>query len=150
MADVLIDKTIVLSEKDDREQVIVPFFVEKDYEKLEIHCQYSPKYIEDENVIVEAVNDCFSKYLLEEDRPHSIDPKEYQLKNLITISFDCDGRYLGAAHRQSPDQTHIISSDFSSVGFYKTAIEKGEWRAVLSVHALVGKDVQYRLKVSGI
>lgn len=150
MADVLIDTTIILTEKNDRDHVCIPFRVESEYEKLKIECHYSPKYIKDENVIIAAVQDCYNKYLLEEDRPETIDPEEYQLKNLITISLDCNGEYLGAAHRQSPDQTHMISSDCSSVGFYKHSIDHGEWRAVISVHALKGKDVKYQLKVTGI
>lgn len=34
------------------------------------------------------------------------------IKNLVTVSLDSSREYLGAAHRQSNKQEHIISPDF--------------------------------------
>ena len=40
------------------------------------------------------------------------------IKNLVTVSLDSSREYLGAAHRQSNKQEHIISPAFSSAGFF--------------------------------
>lgn len=54
----------------------------------------------------------------------------------------------GAAHRQSNKQEHIISPAFSSAGFFKTDIAKGEWKITLNVHS-VSCDVDYKITVEG-
>lgn len=46
------------------------------------------------------------------------------IKNLVTVSLDSSREYLGAAHRQSNKQEHIISSAFSSAGFLRRILQK--------------------------
>ena len=70
------------------------------------------------------------------------------IKNLVTVSLDSSREYLGAAHRQSNKQEHIISPAFSSAGFFKTDIAKGEWKITLNVHS-VSCDVDYKITVEG-
>jgi hypothetical protein len=63
---------------------------------------------------------------------------------------DCGERYVGCAHRHTPEQRHIISRHFSSPGFFKTPAAAGAWRAVLNVHAIVSGEVRYHLRVNGL
>ena len=42
-----------------------------------------------------------------------------------------------------------ISEDFASLGFYRGAIDTGNWRAVINVHAIITNDVTYHLKIEG-
>ena len=97
--EVLLEKTVHLTTKHDRTNVILPFTVPHDFARLEISIAYSPKYITDPQDVKNAVMDCYRKYLLPEDVPETVDPAQFRLSNLLTLSLDCNGRYVGAAHR---------------------------------------------------
>ena len=145
----LLERTLHLTPDDQRKNVLLPFEVPHDFDRLEITCMYTPKYITEPNAVKAAVADCFQRYLLPEQRPAEIDPAKYRLSNLLTLSLDCGSRYLGAAHRQAPEQTHIISSSFASPGFWRTPVCAGTWRAVINVHALAAGAVDYTLRIVG-
>ena len=152
--DLLLERTLHLTVADDRTQVLLPFALPRDYAALQIDCDYAPKYIEAPTAIRRAVAACFDRYLPPEQRPAQIDPAQYRLSNLLTLSLDCctpEGVfYLGAAHRQAPCQRHLLSAAFASPGFLKTTPRAGLWRAVVSVHALAAGDVRYHIAVRGL
>lgn len=147
--EVLLEKTVHLSTKHDKTNVILPFTVPHDFARLEISIAYSPKYITDPEDVKKAVMDCYRKYLLPEDVPETVDPSQFRLNNLLTLSLDCNGRYVGAAHRQAPLQFHVISKEKSSRGFWKCKVEKGEWRAMINVHSLAAGTVDYEIQIVG-
>lgn len=121
------------------------FDVPNGLKALKISFEYSPKTLENREKAIEEVKDCLEKY----DEVCEGRPADYlPIKNLVTISLDANGRYIGAAHRQSNNQEHIISADKSSVGFIKTEIEQGEWDIMLNVHS-VSCDIDYKIIVEG-
>lgn len=69
------------------------------------------------------------------------------LKNLITLSLDDPNGYRGAAHRQAPQQVHILRETEASPGFYMGLIPCGEWKLVLNVHALVTEYCDCTVKI---
>lgn len=121
------------------------FDVPNGLKALKISFEYSPKTLENREKAIEEVKDCLEKY----DEVCEGRPADYlPIKNLVTLSLDANGRYIGAAHRQSNNQEHIISADKSSVGFIKTEIEQGEWDIMLNVHS-VSCDIDYKIIVEG-
>ena len=145
----LIDKKIILTPADEKTNILVPFTVTKDYEKLVIDYTYSPKELGDCPKAMELIEENLRKDT-GEDRPLYPDYKEFlPLKNLVTLSLDGPEGYIGAAHRQDDVQHHIISHDFSSRGFQKSEIRKGEWLVYLNVHALVTDECECILKIQG-
>ncbi|MGN1203031.1 MAG: hypothetical protein ACI4RF_07015 [Eubacterium sp.] len=113
---------------------------------LKIKYSYSPKILENREKAVLIIRNCFDKY----DEKLTGKPADYlPVKNLITLSADCGGKYIGAAHRQDDTQEHIISADFASPGFIKTPINEGEWDIVLNVHS-ISCDVDYTIEVEGV
>ena len=121
------------------------FDVPNGLKALKISFEYSPKTLENREKAIEEVKACLEKY----DEVFDGKPADYlPIKNLVTLSLDANGRYIGAAHRQSNKQAHIISADKSSVGFIKTEIEQGEWDIMLNVHS-VSCDIDYKIIVEG-
>lgn len=143
----LLEKEIVLTPENEKTNILLPFTVEEESEKLKINYSYSPKELGD----CERAKELIEKNLRNDthgDRHLYPDYKEYlPLKNLVTLSLDSPSRYIGAAHRQDKDQCHIISEKFSSVGFLKGKIEKGQWTLQLNVHALVTEECTCKVKI---
>lgn len=129
----------------DKTNLIHRFDVPQNIKSLKIKYSYSPKTLESREKAVEIIKSTYEKY----DEVLHGRPADYlPVKNLITLSVDCNGRYIGAAHRQANEQEHIISRDFSSCGFVKTEIEAGEWDIMLNVHS-VSCNVDYTIVVEG-
>ncbi len=143
----LLEKEILLTPENEKTNILLPFTVEEESEKLKITYSYSPKELGD----CERARELIEKNLANDthgDRHLYPDYKEFlPLKNLVTLSLDSTSRYMGAAHRQDKDQCHIISEGFSSVGFLRSKIEKGQWTLQLNVHALVTENCTCRVKI---
>lgn len=129
----------------DKTILIHRFDVPAGIKSLKINFEYSPKTVEDREKAIMIIKDCFEKYD-EEIRGRAAD--YLPVKNLVTISVDENGKYRGAAHRQSNKQEHIISADFASPGFTKGAVSEGEWDIVLNVH-YAGCNMDYILEIEG-
>lgn len=131
------EKEIRLTKENQKTNITLPFTLDSSAEKLVITYSYSPKILADREesirLIEEWTNTDTEKYL--------------PLKNLVTLSLDSPDGYRGAAHRHAENQTHIISESFSSNGFLKTKIKKGEWKISLNVHAVVTEYCDCKLKI---
>lgn len=129
----------------DKTNLIHRFDVPEQLRALVIRYSYSPKTLENREKAVCLVENCFEKY----GETLTVKASDYlPVKNLVTISVDCNGRYIGAAHRQANEQEHRISRDKSSPGFIKTDIEAGEWDIVLNVHYACC-EIDYTITVEG-
>lgn len=144
----LIKKTVTnLTPDDEKGNRLIPFVLDRDFEKLVITCSYSPKILEDEN----ETNRLIKENLVRdagEDADEYTDYSEFiPLKNLITLALEAPDGFVGSAHRQAESQRHEIGEDFASVGFVKTKIKAGQWCAVLNCHAIVTDSVRYEITV---
>jgi len=142
---ILLDAKGKITLHNNKTNLIHRFDVPNGLKALKISFEYSPKTLENREKAIEEVKACLEKY----DEVCEGRPADYlPIKNLVTLSLDANGRYIGAAHRQSNKQEHIISADNSSVGFIKTEIEQGEWDIMLNVHS-VSCDIDYKIVVEG-
>ena len=142
---ILLDAKGKITLHKNKTNLIHRFDVPNGLKALKISFEYSPKTLENREKAIEEVKACLEKY----DEVCEGRPADYlPIKNLVTLSLDANGRYIGAAHRQSNKQEHIISADNSSVGFIKTEIEQGEWDIMLNVHS-VSCDIDYKIVVEG-
>lgn len=148
--EVLLDRTWKLLPEQSRTNIVVPFSVPHAFERLEFEFEYGPKVVDDPEVILRGVTECMEKYVRPQDRPKEIRVEDYEPPvNFVTLSVDCEGEYVGCAHRHPPVGKIVIGADDATFGFFCRPIEAGEWRVVLNVHAVVAGTVDYHLTITG-
>lgn len=133
----------VITPKQDKTNITLPFSVSKGTEKLIIKYEYNPKIIEDEALSGKYLENGRKKY----NTDFNFDDFK-EVKNLITLSFDECGKYRGACHRQPNTQKIIIAESGSTYGVENRKLEPGEWDVMLNCH-FVGCDVNYKIEVEG-
>lgn len=133
----------VITPKDDKTNIVIPFSVPCGTKALVVHYGYSPKLVENEEVALRYLQEGREKY----NTDFSFEEFK-EVKNLITLSFDENGKYRGACHRQPHKQTIIISESGSTYGIEDRPIEPGQWDVMLNCH-FVGCDVKYEITVEG-
>jgi hypothetical protein len=143
---VLLDTIYHLHKNDSKTNVCIDIPVEKDYKYFEILCSYTPKNLDNEEEAKKSIEEGLEKYVPAEYRQKYGLWRDYlPVVNLVTLSLDYNGKYLGCAHRHNPCQQHIISKNFSSPGFFKQDTTAGNWRAVLNVHCVASDECDYHL-----
>ncbi|MCC8016314.1 MAG: hypothetical protein LIO43_02795 [Clostridiales bacterium] len=135
-----------ITPKDDKSNIPMDFDVPCGIQKLIIDYSYFPKEFNDESAALDLIKEKLAQYLGPEFSENPVD--FLPVKNLITVSLDENGKYRGAAHRQSNKQTFEISADYASRGFLKGKPQSGRWRIVLNVHCCAC-DVNFKIKISG-
>ncbi len=129
---------------DDKTNIRLAFTVPDGIRALTVNYRYAPKHIEDEHLAAKAITDGLKRYNADVVNASSFLP----VSNLITLSFDENGRYRGACHRQPNDQTIIIADTDSTPGIYNRPLLSGEWCAVLNVH-YAGCEISYTIDIDG-
>ena len=71
------------------------------------------------------------------------------VKNLITLSLDKDGVYLGNAHRWATRQEHVVSTREASLGFVPPRSMEGEWQGMLHLHEVLSERCTGHVVVEG-
>jgi hypothetical protein len=147
--EILLDKVYILHGEDAKTNICIPFRLKKDCRAIEVFCAYAPKECPDRELAKRLIDEGINRWVPAEYRK-DCGPRERFLPvvNLVTLSLDYKGRYLGCAHRHTPEQRHIISQDYSSPGFLKQKAAEGNWRVVINVHAVVSDELRYRLKIT--
>lgn len=149
--DVLLRDDLKFTVADVRRNVLLPFHVDKAYDRLVVLLHYGPKAISDPAIIMPQIEECVRLYFPAGYQLTEEDMKEYnQLFNFVTLSVDCDGEYVGCAHRHPPEQKIVISENGSSWGFAPYAASPGDWRVVLHVQAVVDGTVDCHIAVCGL
>ena len=143
----LIEKEFQVFYKDEKTNISFPFDINEDVEGLKITFSYDPKILEDDERANMLIENNIKKDAGEFAHEYSDWDEFKPLKNLITVSVDDPDTYRGCAHRQDKDQVHIIREDFSSRGFHKGKIQKGQWKVVLNLHGIVTESINCKLKV---
>lgn len=144
----LFEKNVILTPSLSKTNVEIPFRITEDHPALMFSAAYSPKSVEDMDLAKREIEAALKKFIPDERRDRYGTWEDYApLVNLVTLSLDRDGHYIGCAHRHAPVQKHIISAGYSSPGFYRCPHTSGDWRAVINVHAVVSPEVRYELKI---
>ncbi len=128
----------------DKTNIIHRFTVPQGIKRLVADYSYSPKMVEDKELAEKGIAEGIKKYNITFANPESFMP----VRNLITLSFDENGRYRGACHRQPNEQRVIISDADSTPGVFNRRVEAGDWDVVLNIH-YIGCDMQYSLLITG-
>lgn len=129
---------------DDKTNIKHIFSVPNGVKRLIVEYAYSPKDVENENIASKQIADNMAKYGMNVTNVSSFMP----VHNLVTLSFDENGEYRGACHRQPNKQTVIIASEDSTPGIFNRPIAAGEWDVVLNIH-YAGCDIDYSLTITG-
>lgn len=142
---ILLNKCGKITIDNNKTNITFPFEIKDDFKSIKIKFEYAPKTLEDRAKSIQIIKSCLEKY--GEDEEFNIE-SYLPVKNLVTLSLDSSREYIGAIHRQSNKQELVVSPDYSSPGFFKTDIAKGEWKIMLNVHS-VSCDVEYKLVIEG-
>ena len=130
-----------ISEGSSKTNISHKFSVSDNAKRLVIGFSYYPKEVEAAHSL-ELIENGLEKYNIESDNPSQFLP----INNLLTLSFDENGKYRGACHRHPNEQTIIISDENSTPGIINKPMEAGEWDAVLNVH-FAGCEVEYSIEI---
>lgn len=120
------------------------FDVPEGIKRLTVKYSYNPKTVEDRAAALNIINAGLKQYKAEGINPEA----QLPVKNLLTLSFDENGRYRGACHRQANEQAIVIAESNSTAGIFNREIEAGEWSICLNAH-YIGCDVRYEIEVEG-
>ena len=147
--DILLSRELHLTPSDHETLICLDFRTEKPYKALRILTDYhDAKMLDDMTQARRMIQRGIRKYL------KGTDPSQWEqflpVVNLVTLSLDFEGAFLGAAHRHPPKQALVISEGMSSPGFGRHKVSQGHWRAVVCVNALVSDLVCYRLVIQGV
>lgn len=141
---IIFQKAGAISPAQSKTNIKFNFNVPDGIKTLVVRYGYNPKTVEDRAEALGLINKGLSSYGASFIDPETMLP----VKNLVTLSFDENGRYRGACHRQANEQTVYITSANSTAGIINREVEAGEWDVVLNVH-YVGCDVNYEITVEG-
>ena len=131
-----------VTEKNSKNNICHIFTVSDNAARLVVKYSYFPKEVEDRETALSLIENGLEKYQCESDNAEDYIP----IKNLLTLSFDENGKYRGACHRHPNDQTIIISDKNSTPGIINKPLESGKWAAVLNVH-FAGCEVEYSIEI---
>lgn len=147
--DIILEQFITLTPEDLNKHIIHECILNKEYKKLNVIFEYSPKYLEDEEKQREIIFSTIDKYSIgKENEEAKNNWKQYKgIKNNITVSVDDENGFRGMAHRRDQNQNHIISENESSPGFTIGKIPAGLFKVTVSIHALVTEQCNYKVAV---
>ena len=129
----------------DKTNIIHKFTVPQGIKSLVVQYEYNPKTVENKELAGNAIVEGLRKYKVEVADVTSFLP----VKNLVTLSFDENGEYRGACHRQPNKQTVVIAEQGSTPGIFNRSVNSGEWQVVLNLH-YVGCDIDYIIDIEGV
>ena len=149
--DILLQEKFTFVPSDDRTNRCLEFETDRDYDRLEFTCRYSPKVIEEPALVQREVEAGFARsgWVGRDLFPGDMDECKV-LMNFVTFSLDSEGKYVGCAHRHDPEQVIVISEAGSTRGFFAQKAAKGRWRIVLNVQAVIPEhEITYELTAVG-
>lgn len=145
---ILLEKELCLTTADNEKYICVDLCLSKDYDALEVICDYSPKWLSDEKEARRLIEAGMELYKIDQQ---TTDWKKFlPVGNMITISLDYEGTLMGAAHRHHPKQRLVLSEQWSTPGFLRRKACAGNWRVVVCSNAIVSAQVICHLSVRGL
>lgn len=146
----LLDKTLELVPEQTKTNCVFEFAVDQEFDSIMIDASYSPKYVEDPEVLERLTLEGSIKFGLVDPSVTHIDAADCpEIVNMICLSVDMNGQFCGYAHRHDPVQHIVISEGEASPGFYHRKPEKGMWKITLAVCLVATPVCTYHLRVSG-
>ncbi|UUX33471.1 hypothetical protein [Fundicoccus culcitae] len=143
----IVDLTIQLGKFDTQTNIKIPFELNQTYTQLTIYFNYSPNKSSDD-VAISQLEEAVVKYALPGSRPEDYQVANFlPVDNLITLSLSKNGRYLGAHHNKSNDQTIVISAASASHGFWPVDVDAGRWELQLNCHCVASKVVKANVRI---
>ena len=131
-----------VDEKNSKSNICHSFTVSENAKRLVVKYSYSPKEVDNREKALELIAKGLEKYQYQSGNPESFLP----INNLLTLSFDENGKYRGACHRHPNEQIIVLSGENSTPGIINKPLESGEWNAVLNVH-FAGCEVEYSIEI---
>lgn len=149
---IVLDKTFKFQPSDSKTNYTVEFTLPEDYHSLRFDCEYRPKAIGDKELARQSALANIGRYVPRYQLPLYAGALErgVPLVNLITLSVDYEGKYLGCAHRHPAKQANLIAPEGSTPGFVRHAALAGQWRAMLNIHNVTSPEVSYTLTVTAL
>lgn len=136
---------------DSQTDVSFYFDVAEGVEKIRIRFGYFPGTETDPLICIPPIEQSMNRYY--GCFPRALQPMEKEhflpIKNLVTLSLDKDGVYLGNAHRWATRQEHVISCGQASLGFLPPEKMEGKWHGMLHLHEILSERVTGHLIVEG-
>lgn len=145
---ILLEKELRLTPADNEQLLCFDLTLPEDYDALEITCDYAPKWLSDQAEARRLIEEGMDRYHI--DRQATGWESFLPLSNMITLSLECEGEFVGAAHRHHPQQRLVLSERWSSPGLLRRKARAGHWRVVVCTNAVVSPQVAYHLRVRGL
>ena len=140
----LFEKHGIITAEDDKTNISFAFDVPENVNMLKIKYFYNPKEVENQAQARHLVEEAMHKYgILDYDADSAL-----PVKNLITLSFDENGEYRGACHRQPNRQIITIAEKDSTPGIINRPVQAGKWNVVMNVH-YSGCNINYSIEIEG-
>ncbi len=140
----IFEKAGIISQADDKTNISFSFNVPEGVKALKVKYSYNPKEVEFKAEAHHQIEEAMHKYGMQNYDIDGLMP----VKNLITLSFDENGKYRGACHRQPNRQLITIAEENSTPGIINKPIEAGRWEVVLNVH-YAGCNIHYSIEIEG-
>ncbi len=121
-------------------------------EELQIQFSFSPDAEPSEEICRPQIEQAIRDYHADYDP--SLQPMDWKrhmpVKNLITLSLDREGVYLGNAHRWNKQQIHRIRTDRAALGFVPPERLAEHWSGMLHLHEVISEKVEAELIVTEV
>lgn len=147
----LFEQTYHFGPQDTETHVAFSFDCPENTAQLRILLEFSPMVETDEKICRPQIERALEQYYA--DYPRALQPMDWQqfmpIKNLITLSLDREGEYVGNAHRCSGQQEHHIGTRTASRGFLPVKELRGHWGGMLHLHEVISPCCTARLVVEG-
>ncbi len=127
----------------------IRFQVPEGTDALEIRFHYTPGQESCDEYCRIPVEEAIRTYYGSHDpseEPMSVQD-QYPIKNLVTVSAQQNGEYVGNAHRWNTDQTLLLTTYFASPGFSARDSMEGDWEIQLHLHCIISPKCRGVLKV---
>lgn len=148
---VLLEQEYVWSPADAQTDVPFAFCCTQDITEIRILFSFSPGMETAEEICRPQVEKALARYY--DCYPRTLQPMDENrflpVKNLVTLSVDCQGVYLGNAHRWDTQQEHIFNRAWASRGFHPPAQMAGDWTGMLHLHEIISAECRAYLKIEG-
>ncbi len=148
---VLLEQSYQWTPEDTGQDVLFAFTCPPEIQSVLIRFWFSPGSEYAEAICKQQIEDALTRYY---DRyPREIQPMKADqfmpIKNLITISLEREGIYLGNAHRWAPKQEHLLTVERASLGFVPPESIEGCWTGMLHLHEIISPCCTGDLRIEG-